>query len=286
MKPVPFRYAAPTELADAIVLLAEHSSQAKLLAGGQSLIPLLNYRKLRPSVVIDLNRVEALRGISADSTLHIGAMCRYAEAERSETVATGWPILRDAITHIAHQQIRSRGTIGGSVAQNHAGAEMPLVLLALDAVATLRNGGGERRVPVDNIYSANGAVLIEPDEILVAIEVPTMAGAGWGFREVARRHGDASVVAAAAIISADLATVRVAVAGVGRRPLRIAAAEALVAEGVRGKALEAPLAAALAALDPPDTPFAPDWYRRDVAAALIVRVLDDAFDRLGGQHAA
>jgi carbon-monoxide dehydrogenase medium subunit len=291
VKPAPFRYAAPTNLGDALSLLADHAGEAKLLAGGQSLVQLMNFRKLRPSVVIDLNRIPGLRGIEIRSDgVHIGAMTRYCDVERHEQLIADWPILPHSVSHIAHQQIRSRGTIGGSLAQNHPGAEMPQVLLALDAEVTLRSRSGERRLPVDELYRADGGVTIGADEILIEIAIPRLpAEAGWGFREVTRRHGDASVVAAAAIVAPRPGGgkfARISLAGAGRRPIRFPQAEDAVAAGLRGRELAEALAAAASVLEPPDTPFAPDWYRRDVAAALVARVVEDGLsDAPGGRHA-
>lgn len=291
MKPAPFRYAAPTNLDDALLVLADHAGEAKLLAGGQSLVQLMNFRKVRPAVVVDLNRIDALRGIKVGPDgLRLGAMTRYCDVERHGSLIAGWPILAYAVGHIAHQQIRSRGTIGGSLAQNHPGAEMPQVLLALDAEVVLRSQNGERRLLVEELYRADGSVTIGADEILTEIVVrPLPKDTGWGFREVTRRHGDASVVAAAAIVASlpDGGTfARVSLAGAARRPVRFRRAEDVVAAGSSGRGLESALAEAAVELEPPDTPFAPDWYRRDVAATLAARVIEDCFShRAGGRHA-
>jgi CO/xanthine dehydrogenase FAD-binding subunit len=284
MKPAPFQYAAPTAVEDVLTLLAAHRSTAKLLAGGQSLVPLMNYRKERPSVVIDLNRVEALRNIHVDhDVLTLGAMVRYAEVERSAEIAENWPLLSHAIGYIAHQQIRSRGTIGGSLAQNHPGAEMPLVLLCLDAMLGVRGAEGTRTLPIDDFYTIDGKTTLGADEMLIDAKLPEMPEkAGWGFCEVSRRHGDASIVAAAAVLVRDgsgISFARIVITGVAKRPVRFFTAEAQIIKQPDLQSFKDSLTGLAADFLPPDTPFAPSWYRRDIAVTIVARAIDDAWRR-------
>ena len=154
MKPPPFAYECPTEVADAVALLAQHGADARPLAGGQSLVPLLNFRLARPAVLIDLNRIAALGHIAVrDGVLRIGAMARQAAVETDSDVARGWPLLTEAIGHIAHPQIRNRGTIGGSLAHNDPAAELPAVMLALDAEMTTQGPGGTRTIQAQDFFA-------------------------------------------------------------------------------------------------------------------------------------
>ena len=175
MKPPPFAYECPTEVADAVALLAQHGADARPLAGGQSLVPLLNFRLARPAVLVDLNRIEALSHIAVeDGALRIGAMARQAAVEADPDVARGWPLLTEAIGHIAHPQIRNRGTIGGSIAHNDPAAELPAVMLALDAEMTAQGPEGARTIQAEDFFAGTMETALAPDELLTEIRVPAL----------------------------------------------------------------------------------------------------------------
>ncbi|MFQ5680409.1 MAG: FAD binding domain-containing protein, partial [Gemmatimonadota bacterium] len=201
MKPPPFEYFAPDTPEEALGLLVEHGYDAKPLAGGQSLIPMLNFRLASPAVLVDLNRIGSLAGIEPgeDGGLWIRAMTRQREAERSPLVAERAPLLAEAMSHVAHPQIRNRGTVGGSAAHADPAAELPAVLLALKARLRIRGAEGERVLPAAEFFAGLFTTALGPEELLVAVEIPPPApGWGWAFEEVARRHGDYALVGVAA----------------------------------------------------------------------------------------
>ena len=288
MKPPPFAYECPTEVADAVALLAAHGADARPLAGGQSLVPLLNFRLARPAVLVDLNRIAALGRIAVeDGALCIGAMARQTTVEADFAVARGWPLLTEAISHIAHPQIRNRGTIGGSLAHNDPAAELPAVMLALDAEMTALGPEGTRTVPSGEFFAGTMETALAPDELLTEIRVPALPeGTGWSFREAARRQGDFALVAVAVLLrssgGADGIDARVVVTGTGDGPARMREAEAVLAErGTDGDACEAAGNAAAQASEPADDPHAPAWYRKKLVAALTRRACREAATRMG-----
>lgn len=287
MKPAPFAYADPATVEEALLLLAEHGSDAKIMAGGQSLVPMLNMRLVRPGILLDLNRIPELRHteISA-SGLTIGAMVRQAELEQMPEVARRWPILAEALAHVAHPQIRNRGTIGGSLAHNDPAAELPAVLVALNGVLTVRGPGGVRRIPASEFFVTYLTTALAPDEILVEIHIPALpTGAGWGFTEVSRRHGDFALVAAAAVLSPGAGgrtEARLVLTGVGSGPVRVPEAEAALAEqGLAAEGMDRAVAAVESAVDPADDVHATAGYRRKVAGVLTRRALGAAIARMG-----
>ncbi len=288
MKPPPFAYECPTEVADAVALLAAHGADARPLAGGQSLVPLLNFRLARPAVLVDLNRIAALGHVTVENgALRIGAMARQAAVEADPGVARGWPLLTDAISHIAHPQIRNRGTIGGSLAHNDPAAELPAVMLALDAEMTALGPEGTRTVPSGEFFAGTMETALAPDELLTEIRVPELPeGTGWSFREAARRQGDFALVAVAVLLrpsgSSSGIDARVVVTGTGDGPQRMREAEAVLAErGTGGDACEAAGNAAAQASEPADDPHAPAWYRQRLVAALTRRACREAAMRMG-----
>ena len=287
MKPPPFAYECPTEVADAVSLLAAHGGDARPLAGGQSLVPLLNFRLARPAMLVDLNRIEALRSVAVEGgALRIGAMARQAEVESDPVVARGWPILAEAIGHIAHPQIRNRGTVGGSLALNDPAAELPAVMLALDAEMRAEGPAGQRSIAARDFFAGMMETALAPDELLTEIRVPALpTGTGWGFGEAARRAGDFALVAACVLLSPGAdggLAARVVLTGIGAGPARAREAEAILVErGWGGDACEAAGAAAAAASEPADDPHAPAWYRRRLVAALTARASRRALQRMG-----
>ena len=287
MKPPPFAYECPHNVDEAVALLAAHGGDARPLAGGQSLVPLLNFRLARPAVLVDLNRIGALTNVSvAGGALRIGAMARQAAVEGDADVARGWPILPEAIGHIAHPQIRNRGTIGGSLAHNDPAAELPAVMLALDAAMIAQGPQGQRIIAAGDFFAGTMETALAPDELLTEIRLPRLAeGTGWSIQEAARRQGDFVLVAVVVLLrpaGAGQIDTRVVVTGTGDGPVRMPAAEAILAElGVGGDAGEAAGDAAAAASEPADDPHAPAWYRRKLVAALTRRACRAALVRMG-----
>ena len=288
MKPPPFAYECPTEVADAVALLARHGADARPLAGGQSLVPLLNFRLARPAVLVDLNRIAALSQITVeDGALRVGAMARQAAVEADPDVARGWPLLTEAIGHIAHPQIRNRGTIGGSLAHNDPAAELPAVMLALDAEMTAHGPEGSRTIQADDFFAGTMETTLTPDELLTEIRVPVFPDrTGWGFQEAARRQGDFALVAVAVLLRPSGAAgdidARIVVTGTGDRPQRMHEAEAVLArQGTDGDACESVGDAAAEACEPADDPHAPGWYRKKLVAALTRRACREAAMRMG-----
>jgi CO/xanthine dehydrogenase FAD-binding subunit len=264
MKPAPFRYVAPQSVAGALGALGE---DAKALAGGQSLVPLLNFRLARPETIVDLNGIEELSYVRKSAgTLHIGALTRQATLERSRVVERGWPLLTRAVAHVAHPAIRNRGTVGGSVAHADPAAELPVALTALDARFHARSAQrGTRAIAAADFFQAPLMTALEPDELLVEIEVPPQPdGARAAFVEHARTHGDFAV-AGAAVVRAGTEHAAMALLGAGPTPLRVPDAERALCRGA--SAAEAARIAG-AELD--------DDYRRALTTELVRRAIEEA----------
>jgi aerobic carbon-monoxide dehydrogenase medium subunit len=222
-----FAYARPSSVAETLALLAQYPGEARVLAGGQSLGPMLNFRVAAPGVVIDINRVAGLAGIAVTRDhVRIGAMTRHAELERSPEIARHLPLLAEAIPHIAHPAVRNRGTFGGSCALADPAAELPACALALGATFVVAGPGGERRVPAAGFFTGMYATALDPRELLVAAEFPLPApGDRSAFGELARRHGDYALVGLAAharVRDAKLHDARVVFFGVEDKPVRAA----------------------------------------------------------------
>ena len=203
MKPAPFEYAAPASLDEALALIGD---EARPLAGGQSLVPMLNFRLARPARLVDLERV-GLDHVRVDGALRLGAMTRQATIERSREIAAGWPLLRQAVRHVGHPQIRARGTIGGSVAHADPKAELPVALAALGARFHVLSVAGARTLTAGELFRGPLMTALAPDELLVEIEVPPLpAGARTAFAEHARTHGDFAIAGVAAVVTGDRVT--------------------------------------------------------------------------------
>jgi carbon-monoxide dehydrogenase medium subunit len=279
-----FEYLAPTTIAEAVDSLAEHQDDASVLAGGQSLIPLMALRLARPAVLIDINGLGELSGVSVtDGRVAIGAMTREYVAEESETVAGTVPLLAAALPFIGHEAIRSRGTIGGSLAHADPAAELPAVARALDAVFLVRSRSGDRVVPAAEWFESYLATSRRPDEILVEVRFPTAGpDTGVAFREVARRHGDFAIVGLAASLTLTdgaISDARLAFAGVADVPVRAADAEDfLVGERPSTELFEEAARRATAGIDPPADLNGSSEYRKKVAATLVRRGLRAAAD--------
>jgi CO/xanthine dehydrogenase FAD-binding subunit len=262
VKPAPFRYEAPRSVEAALALLGE---DVKVLAGGQSLVPVMNFRLARPATLVDINRVDSLATLRRrDRALHIGALTRHATLERSELVARGWPLLRQAVRHVGHPQIRSRGTVGGSCAHADPTAELPVALTALDARMHVRSLARRRVLGAGEFFVSHLTTALDDDELLVEVEVPPLPeGARTAFAEYARTHGDWALAGAAVVVAPGHAAV--ALLGAGPAPARAADAEAALRAG-SGAAEAAELAAALI----------PDRWRAAVTFALVRRALEEA----------
>ena len=205
MKPAKFEYYDPTTLDEALGLMAQFGDQARPLAGGQSLVPLMNFRLIRPAHLIDLNGVNELSYLRADDgTLRIGATTRQRELERSAEVAKRWPLLREAASFIGHIQIRNRGTVGGSLAHAFPSAELPVAMVTLDASFILRSTANQRTAPAEDFFLSFMTTVLEPEELLAEISVPPLpVNAGCSYQEVSRRHGDFALAGAAAVLALD-----------------------------------------------------------------------------------
>ena len=263
MKPPRFEYAAPRSIDETLPLLGDAGT---VLAGGQSLVPMLNLRLAQPELVVDINGVAELDYIDAgDGALRIGAMTRQLALERSSLVRERWPLLLKAVRLVGHQQIRTRGTVGGSVAHADPAAELPAALIALRARIHLRSAAGARAVEAAEFFLGPLYTVREPEELLVAIEVPVQPeGAGAGFAERARTHGDFATAGAAAVVAPD-GRAGIALLGAGPVPARAEAAERALADGAAPRE-----AAALAAQD------VEDEHRRALCTELARRAIEEA----------
>ncbi len=281
MKPPPFQYEDPETLDDVLSILASGRDDPLVLAGGQSLIPMLNLRLARPGRLVDVNRVSELDHVDErDGTLHIGALTRQRALERSPLVAARAPLLAKAIAHVGHPAIRVRGTIGGSLAHADPAAEVPVACVALDAVAVVRSAGrGTRRIPARELFLTHFTTALEPDELLCEIEVPAdPPRAGSAFVEFARRHGDFALGGAAArvTLAADGSCAGVDLALLGAAPTPMLASDAaarLVGRVIDDDAAAAAARAAVTDASPPDDRHASAEYRRRVIATTVERAL-------------
>ena len=290
MKPAPFAWHDPRSLEEALHLLATLGN-ARLLAGGQSLMPMLALRVALPDHLIDLNRVPGLAGVErVGDALRIGAMTRQRDIEEHPLVRRHLPVLAEALRLTGHRQTRNRGTIGGSLCHLDPAAEQVAVAAALDAVLEVRGPGGAREVLIHDFPAGFMTPALAPEEMLVAVRLPLPPeGHGAGFVEFARRHGDYAIVAAAAILVVEegrIARASLTLGGVAAGPLRLRAAEAALTGRVPGDAAFREAAAGCAAIEAMSDPQAPAWYRRRLAATLVRRALALAAERAGRGTAA
>lgn len=285
MKPSRFRYHRPKDLADAVALLSDLGDDAKLLAGGQSLVPMMNLRLARPEHLVDAGRIDSLRGVEESSGgVTIGAMTTQRQIERSELISRRFPVLAEAVRHIAHPPIRVRGTIGGSLAHADPAAELPAIATLLDAEITATGPRGERVIPAGDFFLGFLTTSLEPDEVLTSVRLPKWPdGAGWAFEEISRRHGDFALAGVAALVrrrNGSVESARIALFGVGATPIRAVEAEHLAAGRPSTPETWQELArAATERLDPPADVHSTAAYRKRVAAVLVSRALATAFER-------
>ena len=286
MKPPKFEYLAPTSLDEALALLAAHGDEAKVLAGGQSLVPLLNFRLVRPGYLVDLNDIRELAYIRQENgRVAIGALTRQRALETSTLVSDRVPLLADAMPQIGHVQIRNRGTIGGSLAHADPAAELPAVVAALDGELVVRGAGGERVLRADEFFVAYLTTALRPTELLVEVRLPVVPPrTGTAFLEVSRRHGDFALVGVAASLTLDDGGVctrcAIALIGVGPAPVvALAAAGRLVGAVPTIEAFADVGQLAAADLRPDGDLHASSQYRRHVAGVLTRRALARALER-------
>ncbi len=286
MKPPPFEYDDPRTLPEALSLLAEHGEDAKVLAGGQSLVPLLNFRLARPDRLIDINGVEELDYLRLeDGTLRIGAMTRHAALEQSAEVSSHVPLLTEAVRFVGHVQIRNRGTVGGSVAHADPAAELPVAFAALDARFHARSTEGARALSAGELFVTHLTTSLRPDELLTEIEVPVPPPhTGSAFVEFARRHGDFALGGAAALVAlaADGSCERVAVALLSAAPTPLRARDAesfLHGQAIDERTAVEAAARAVADIRPAGDIHGSSEYRRGLVAAMVRRALLRAAER-------
>jgi len=287
MKPPSFEYAAPKTVDEAVALLEQHEGDAKVLAGGQSLMPLLNMRLARPGLLVDAARIDGLDYIrEVDGHLAIGAMTRQRSVEHSELVQRRFPLLHTATRHIAHPQNRNQGTVGGSLAHADPAAELPAVALALDAELRAVGPAGERRIKAADFFVTYLTTALEPTEVLTEVRFPELPPrTGWSFVELARRHGDFALTGVVARLSLDgggrCSAAQLVLFGVGATPTRAHRAEqALAGQKVDGPLLEQAARTASEEIEEPlSDVHASAEYRRDLARVLTRRALTEAASR-------
>jgi len=289
MKPAKFEYIAPRTTAEALSALAEYGDGAKVLAGGQSLVPLMNMRLARPEVIVDINEVAELDYIRGSDVggLVIGSLTRQRQLERDAVVRNQFPVLTEAAELIGHFQIRNRGTIGGSLAHSDPAAELPAVMTALDAEFVIASSTGERTVTPSEFFVTYLTTALEPNELLTEIRVPALpAGTGSRVYEVSRRHGDFALVGAVTLLEpgarGTIGKARIALFGVNPTPVRATEAEQILAGQQASETLfrEAGEIASRD-LDPDGDIHASAEYRKEVAAVVVRRALVSAAERMG-----
>jgi carbon-monoxide dehydrogenase medium subunit len=285
VKPPRFEYHRAGSVDEVVALLAEYADEAKVLAGGQSLVPLLSLRLARPAHLVDINRVADLATIENGTGLTVGAMVRHRAIERSEVVRTVNPLLAQAVRFIGHGAIRNRGTIGGSIAHADPAAELPALLLALDGEVEARSARGIRTVAASALFEGFLTTSLQPDELLTAVRVPAWpVGSGWSFQEFSRRSGDFAIVGVAATVrlgnAGNIADARLALSGVDQVPVRATTAESMLAGATPSDELWKSAAhAAAAPLEPASDIHGSGVYRKHLAAVLAERALREAHHR-------
>ena len=287
MKPAPFEYEDPETVEEALDLLARYGDECKVLAGGQSLVPLMNFRLARPGRLIDINRINTLAGIKSDGALLIGAMTRHVALERSPEAAAGWPLLTEAVAWVGHSQIRNRGTVGGSVAHADPAAELPAAFAALDATFHIGSKRGSRTIGWDQFFVAEFTTSLASDELLMSIEVPKpAAGTAGAFVEFARRHGDFALGGAAVLVrlaGGRCEQASIALVSAGPAPVRARKAEAMLAgHALDEHAIMAAASEAVKDLHPTSDIHGSSDYRVKLLRTMTERALRKASERAAG----
>ncbi len=291
MKPAPFKYVAATSLKHALSLKAEHGDDAKFLAGGQSLIPTMNYRLAQPAILIDINGLEGLAGIRpTQGTTRIGAVTRYRALERDATFAQTFPLIGEALPHIAHPQIRNRGTVGGNLSHADPASELPAISLALRARFRVQGDKQERWIEASDFFVGALTTDLAPDEMLVEVELPSpKPRSGSCFMEIARRRGDFAIVGVAAMMTFgednECTNVRLAFCGVGETPIDASsAADGLIGDAPTEKAIRDVAASVRKMIEPAGSVHATAEYQRHIAGILTERALQTAYRRVRDGH--
>jgi CO/xanthine dehydrogenase FAD-binding subunit len=285
MKPAAFEYVAARNIEEAVATLAAGGSDAKIIAGGQSLVPMLNFRLLKPAILVDIKRIPALAYIEEDhSAIRVGAMTTHRQLEISPIIARALPVLGHAMTHVAHLAIRNRGTIGGSLSHADPAAELPMTALLLDAELQIASRAGRRTVRARDFFLDALTVDLAADDVVTEVVLPKLpADTGWGFEEVARRAGDFALAAVAATVTVSRGAIRqarIAVTGMGATPVRATAAEMLLAgRALDPRLLDDVIAAVRASVAPSSDLHASADYRRHLAGVLTARAVAAAWGR-------
>lgn len=292
MKPVAFTYLRPQSVDAALVMLAEAGEDAKVIAGGQSLVPMMNLRLARPAWLVDINGLSELQGVrELDATCSIGALTRHRTLEQDPWIRERLPILAEAASWIGHPQIRARGTIGGSLVHADPSAEWPMLCTALGAKMVIKGPQGSRRIAAQDFFVTYMTTALGAQELLTAIEIPMpRIGAGWSVQEIARRHGDFAVVAVAAILDLDeagrLSSGKLAIGGAAPVPVDAGAIfDAHTGEVVTPALIRAVAEAAVELTDPDSDLHATREYRQAMARLLATRAITEALERSTGKGA-
>ncbi len=291
MKPPSFDYVRADTVAAALAALDQAGGDGKLIAGGQSLVPMLNFRLLKPAVLIDINPIAGLAFIDETTdAIRIGALTRHRAIETASVIAAHLPVMAEAMTHVAHLAIRNRGTIGGSISHADPAAELPMLARLLDATLTIVSPGGTRYASAHDFFQGQLTVDLADNEMLTDISIPKLPpSTGWGFAEVARRGGDFALAAVGALLTVKYGAIRaarIAMMGIGETPVRAADAEALLAgESLTPTVLDAAVEAVRAAVTPETDLHASSDYRRHLVGALTRRTLTEAWNRARGAEA-
>lgn len=280
MKPAPFDYASPGTLAEALALLSSGDAEAMPIAGGQSLMPVLAFRLAAPKLLVDLQRIPGLNRIAIeDDGVHLGVLVRWRDIEDDTRLTRAHPLLKVAVSHVAHYQIRNRGTIGGSLAHADPAAELPGLAVACDAMISIAASTGSRDAKAEEFFLGPLSTALEAGELITGLHLPRWpAGRRWGFEEISRRRGDFAIAAIALYYDTDAAgramNTHIGVIGACSRPHRIPEAEALLdGQAVSEATVLAVAKAAAAAVDPPEDLHAPARYRRALVETLVERAL-------------
>jgi carbon-monoxide dehydrogenase medium subunit len=286
MKPAPFSYVAARSISEAVALKGEHGGDASFLAGGQSLVPILNFRLAQPAVLIDINDVDACDSVTfADGRLCVGSLTRYRALQRDPAIATHAPLIAEALPFIAHPQIRNRGTLGGNLAHADPASELPAIMLAMNARMCLRSAARERWLNARDFFVGALSTALATDEMLVQVELPAIAQrSGTSFMEISRRRGDFAIMGIAVMLTLrdddSCADARLAYCGAGDGPVQaITAAASLIGRQVNDTDIAAAAAYACREVDPLGSIHASQDYQRHLAGVLTRRALKVALDR-------
>lgn len=290
MKPASFDYARAESVAHAVRLLSEAGGDAKIIAGGQSLVPMMNFRLVKPSLLVDINSIAGLDGVDrVGDKLRIGALVRHRMTAENAEIERSIPILHAAMKHVAHLTVRNRGTFCGSVCHADPAAEMPMMTLLLNGVVNASSVRGERAISAHEFFAGSLVTVLEADELVTSIDIDTLPeGIGWGFEEFSRRHGDYALAAVAVtmIASGGVAReVRIGIMGVGETPMRMSRLEEMVEGNAVNERLKDELIRCLGeAITPNSDLNGSSEYRRHLAGALLSRAIADAWTRANGRH--